>query len=77
MAGDPFGGREVAAVSKLNYCENAGQARSCGDCRFNPMNQRGMAKGPSIRPTPKRSLTCPQWAAIPYQAKPSDEGEPR
>lgn len=64
-------------MSKVAYCESAGQARSCGDCRFNPMNQRGQGKGPSIRPTARRDLTCPQWSAIPYQAPKADEGGAR
>lgn len=49
-------------MTKPNYCESAGLARACGDCRHNPMNQRALAKGQPIKPTIPSSLKCPHWA---------------
>lgn len=59
---------------KNYFCKSYGQARACGDCRHNPMNQAGQAKGPPIAPTIRKDLTCAHWSAIPHHLTPKEPG---
>lgn len=45
------------------WCEPAWSSRACGDCAHNPINQRGEAKGASIRPKVGKDGKCPHWKA--------------
>lgn len=49
---------------KNYFCKSAGLARPCDDCRHNPTNQRGQAKGAPIQPTIRKDLKCAHWSAV-------------
>lgn len=49
---------------KPKYCQSAGLARNCGDCKHNPLNQSGGAKGQPIKPSVPTDLRCPFWKSV-------------
>lgn len=49
---------------KANFCQSAGKARNCGDCKHNPMNQQGQGVGQRIEPRIPVSLKCPFWKSV-------------
>lgn len=54
---------------RANYCQSAWAIEACKDCKHNPANQMGQARGPTITPKVKKGGKCPYWAAKPEGAK--------